>query len=191
MRRLVVGALFAVACSSNATQLTAPPPQRHGHAPPPLVLAACPKPEAEPRPTRPAPRYRAPGLFGTAGLQPRETPDRGATCQAARTTLDATDAAILRAAKATPTAAGKAWDRKTDPARWSRIAQRFALDERHRANLARDGFAVAESATYYSYVEAYHEVFQSQLPIYVSIDSILHAIYASHNGVIGDVETQV
>jgi hypothetical protein len=81
-------------------------------------------------------------------------------------------------------------DGKRDPARWGRVAQRFALDERHRANLGRDGFVVSD-IKFWTYVEAYHEVFQSQLPIFVSIDSIMHAIYSSHAGTIGDVEEKI
>jgi hypothetical protein len=50
---------------------------------------------------------------------------------------------------------------------------------------------IAKGATHWGYVEAYHEIFQSQLPIYVSIDSVMHAIYASHAGVIGDVESKL
>ncbi len=130
-------------------------------------------------------------MFGVAGLQPRQTATRGATCQAARDTLDATDTAILGAPIPTPTAAGKPWDRKLDPVRWSRIAQRFGLDDRHRASLVRDGFVVPETVGFWNYVEAFHEIFQSELPVYVSIDSIMHAIYASHAGVVGDVEDKV
>lgn len=137
-------------------------------------------------------RKRAPGLFGTDGLEPRRTPQQGKTCQAARSTLDAQSTKILDAPKATdPTGVPRAWDRKSEPARWSRVAQRYGLDQRHRAQLNRDGFVIAKGATHWGFVEAYHEIFQSQLPIYVSIDSVMQAIYASHAGVIGDVEQKV
>ncbi len=191
MRRIVVGAVIAAACSSNGPQVTATAPQVHATPPEPLSIQTCRAPE----PTKLAPgpariRPPAPGLFG-GDLKPRETPARGATCQAARTTLDATNAAILGGKAPAPAAAGKPWDRKTEPARWSRVAQRFGLDERHKAALARDGFVVAGDRTYWAYIEAFHEVFQSELPIYVSIDSVLHAIYASHGGVMADIEQQV
>jgi hypothetical protein len=197
MSRIGLWIVIAAACSSSAPRNQQSPPQPQSQQESraeetgPLAVAACPKLDEPKVEDQPPPRARLPGRFGTDGLQPRETPTKGATCQAARTTLDTTNATILKAPK--PAASGAkraAWDRKLDPARWSRVAQRFGLDERHRANLARDGFVVSDQ-TFWTYVEAYHEVFQSQLPIFVSIDSIMHAIYASHAGVIGDVEKQI
>jgi hypothetical protein len=188
--------MFVMACSSNAPNVSPsqpPTPPKESPVAEPFALAACPKSEepAKPAPLRPA-RINPPrGLFGTDGLQARATPQQGKTCQAARSTLDAANTRILGAGAPKSAAAGRAWDGKSDPQRWGRIADRFGLDKRHRANLARDGFVVTSAVTYWSYVEAYHEIFQSQLPIYVSIDSVLHAIYASHEGVMHDVEAKL
>lgn len=182
-------AMVAVGCSSGTSQspgvqpTTESPTER-------LAFGTCPKPapvrdDIEP----PSLDRRMPGPFGEDGLTPRL---EGKTCQPARDTLDASSSAILAAPKPTEaTGVPKAWDRKSDPARWARIAQRYGLDDRHRAQLGRDGFVIAKGATHWTFVEAYHEIFQSQLPIYVSIDSVLHAIFSSHAGVVGDVEQKL
>ncbi|MBA2542085.1 MAG: DUF3160 domain-containing protein [Deltaproteobacteria bacterium] len=187
---LVVALL--VACSSNVTQVTTPPQVEQAAVVEQLAVASCPKVEDKPAVTRPTRPGRPGGLFGTDGLMPRATPQQGKTCQAARSTLDAANQKILGVSSPSPADnQTRAWDRKSDPARWARVAQRYGLDQRHRAALARDGFTVAQGASHWNFVEAYHEIFQSQLPIYVSIDSVLHAIYASHAGVIGDVEREI
>ena len=193
LKRSWVLAVVAMGCTSGASQPPRPPVLSNASTET-LAFGVCPLPDVtratalEPPPSE----HRAPGLLGTEGLEPREEPQAGKTCQAARITLDATNTKILDAPKsAAATGVSRAWDRKTEPARWARIAQRYGLDQRHRAQLGRDGFVVAKGATHWNFVEAYHEIFQSQLPIYVSIDSVLHAIYASHSGVLEDVETKV
>ena len=39
-----------------------------------------------------------------------------------------------------------------------------------------------------SYGSAFHEIFQSELPLYVSMDALFHAVYAANDGIIGDLE---
>lgn len=192
--------LLAVGCSSKPSAPTTAPPLSSSEptsaAPAgPLTFAACALGPDESPPTRSAPlppaKPRPPGAFGMDGLTERDEPERGASCQAARSTLDATNALLLRTPAPPPRSTqATRWDRRSEPARWRRVAQRLGLGQAHRAVLDRNGFVVADR-TFPSFVEAYHEVFQSQLPIYVSIDSVLHAVYASHDSVVGDVEDKL
>lgn len=63
----------------------------------------------------------------------------------------------------------------------SLVAQRFDLTAAERSHLAKDGFVVAARLEQPSYGWAYHEIYQSQLPLFVSVDSILDAVYATHD----------
>lgn len=73
------------------------------------------------------------------------------------------------------------WDHATPPARLDRVAKRFALRPSEQAILTREGFVVADRLAFDSYAFALHELHQSQLPIYVSVDPIFHAIFVSHD----------
>ncbi len=44
--------------------------------------------------------------------------------------------------------------------------------------------------TFGTYAWAFHEVYQSQLPLYVSADAILHAVYVTHDRLVADAESQ-
>ncbi len=194
MLRSWVVMVVAVGCSSGTSQAPETPVASSEalSTETPLSFDACPVEQTPTADRFVPPARRLPGLFGTDGLQPRQEPQAGKSCQAARVTLDTTNTKILDAPNpVAATGVPRVWDRKTEPAGWARIMQRYGLDQRHRDQLGRDGFVVAKGATHWNFVEAYHEIFQSQLPIYVSIDSVLHAIYASHAGVIGDVETKI
>lgn len=63
----------------------------------------------------------------------------------------------------------------------SLIAKRFELTAAERGHLSKDGFVVAGRLEQPSYGWAYHEIYQSQLPLFVSVDSILDAVYATHD----------
>ena len=52
----------------------------------------------------------------------------------------------------------------------------------------RVGFAVPARLEVPSYAHGYHEIFQSQLPVYITADSIFHAIFASHQTVVERLE---
>jgi len=185
--------LIFVGCSSPAAPIQIPAPV-HVTTPAvtkPAIISTCepaPDPKAITRPSRRPPR--APSMYGD-GLMYRETPVNHATCQPARSTLDASTAAILaepstgRGSHSTP------WDRRREPAGWTRVAQRLGLGKAHRAMLDANGFVVAAGTTFWNYVEAYHEVFESQLPIFVSVDSVMHAIFESHASIARDLEQKV
>jgi hypothetical protein len=100
------------------------------------------------------------------------------------------DAAARPAPDAAPVARkpGAAWAKGHVPDYWKETATRFSLGAAERAALARDGFVVAADLTFPTFATALHEIYQSELPLYVSMDAILHAVYASHDGLIADLE---
>lgn len=72
------------------------------------------------------------------------------------------------------------WDGKSEPAHLARIRERFGLLPEELAVLSRQGFVALDRQTFSSYALAFHELYQSELPIYVSVDSVLHAVFLSH-----------
>ncbi|MCW5802970.1 MAG: DUF3160 domain-containing protein [Deltaproteobacteria bacterium] len=192
-RSSLLGCVVLVACGSR---------------PPPLVEPVVATPAATPAPTPAAPPTTATPLTGPTcparpGVPLEEVfgdDDRGihfgSHRRASRPEVCAVaDNNLTRARGAIealpPPAAGPrraAWDRRTAPARLDRIEQRFGLTADERARLYRDGFVVPARLEQQDYANAYHEIYQSQLPIYVTVDSILNAVYATHDGLVADLE---
>ena len=99
-----------------------------------------------------------------------------------------TAAAAAALATARPALPVRRWDHKTPPARLALLERRFALTAAEREHLLRDGFVVPERLADTDYALALHEVFQSQLPLFISADAILHAIYASNDKLLARLE---
>src|SRR5262249_19062696 len=59
------------------------------------------------------------------------------------------------------------------------------------ARLGKDGFVVPARLAYADYTSAYSDIHRGQLPVFVSADSILHAIYVSHDLLVAKFETDV
>ncbi|MGC4117408.1 MAG: DUF3160 domain-containing protein [Myxococcales bacterium] len=89
-----------------------------------------------------------------------------------------------------PPVASQPWDPKTPPLRLDRVAQRFALSKAELDALGANGFVVASRLRYPTYAWALHDVYQSQLPLYVSVDAILHAVFATNDQVIAALERE-
>ncbi|MGC4120820.1 MAG: DUF3160 domain-containing protein [Myxococcales bacterium] len=92
---------------------------------------------------------------------------------------------------ATPSSAPVAstrWDRARTPENWDLVSRRFSLTEKEKAAVRESGFAVLERLDLGTYALAYHEIYQSQLPIYVSADSLLHAVFRSHEVFVAELE---
>ena len=189
MRTLTALAALA-ACGSPHVAVTPPPAPAHAR-PPPLARTtppSCPLPAAPPSDvddSRPADTHDA----------RRDTPAHGDRREVADTNLARVEAAILRAhdeaSAPAPRVASAPWDRKRPPAYDSLVTARLALDADEHAHLARDGFVVLPRVTFASYASAFHEIYQSQLPIYISIDAVMHAVYAGNDGLIADIEDRV
>jgi hypothetical protein len=96
--------------------------------------------------------------------------------------------AILGKPNESASAASKPWDHRTPPKYLDLVTQRFPLTSTERKILDQQGFVVSPRLSYPSYAWAFHDVFQSQVPLYVSADSIFHAIFKVNDGLIEAVE---
>lgn len=165
-----------------------------------LGIVACPQtppPAQKPKPTPAAlPSASAcersqksePEAIYTAPLTPNAEPfDAKNVCAVTQGGLQATGDAVLRS-DLRPALPLRRWDHKSQPARLGAIDRRFALTGEERDRLMRDGFVVSARLDDVDYVTALHEVFQSQLPLYVSADAVLHAIYASSDKLLAELE---
>jgi hypothetical protein len=111
-------------------------------------------------------------------------------CDVADANLARDEAEILKASPAVAAAPRdqKVWDHKSRPQFLEAIVRRFELQPAELAVLHRAGFAVPARLEVKSYAHGYHEIFQSQLPVYITADSIFHAIFASHQTVVERLE---
>jgi len=76
-----------------------------------------------------------------------------------------------------------AWDHRSAPERLDAIRRRFELDRAELDMLHRTGVVVPARLAQPSYAYGYHEIFQSQLPVYITADSLFHAIFASREAI--------
>src|SRR5262245_16629893 len=123
----------------------------------------------------------------------RLRPDRIDACSVSSTNLARDAAAIVgasdarserRAAPRTP------WNHRATPERLDVIRRRFELDTPELAQLGKTGVVVPARLEQPSYAYAYHEIFQSQLPVYITADSLFHAIFASHDALVARLESE-
>ena len=99
---------------------------------------------------------------------------------------------ISSAMRESASAQGTAAPHQSKPPKYMDLVdQRLRLTREEHALLARDGFVVLDRFAYTSYGLAYHEIFRQQLPLFVSIDSILHATYMSNGTAIARTEEHV
>ncbi|MCW5809059.1 MAG: DUF3160 domain-containing protein, partial [Deltaproteobacteria bacterium] len=94
------------------------------------------------------------------------------------------------ATAATPAGGGAArpWDRRSALGFGKLVRAGLALTAADEAQLARDGFVVPARLEYAEYASAYSDIHRGQLPVFVSIDSVLHAVYASHDVLLSRLE---
>lgn len=81
-----------------------------------------------------------------------------------------------------------AWERATPPRGFDRVDAHLHFSPRELDLLQTNGFVALGRARYDSYALAYHEVFRQQLPVFVSVDSILHAIFSAHGAMLLHIE---
>jgi hypothetical protein len=72
----------------------------------------------------------------------------------------------------------------------SLVKSALALGPAEERMLAASGIVVPERLSYDNYVEAYYDVHRGQLPLYITVDSIMHAVYASHDQFLAEIEQQ-
>ncbi len=68
------------------------------------------------------------------------------------------------------------------------VKSRFGLTAAELAKLDRNGFVVPSRLAFPSYAVAYHEIYQSELPLYVTVDSIFHTVFATNDEILATVE---
>lgn len=113
-------------------------------------------------------------------------------CEVADSNLQKAGDAILRdAQRPLAVAGGQRWDKRTTPKYLDQFERRFTLRPSERALLYKQGMVSLARLSFESYVTALHEIYQSQLPLYVSIDALLHAVYASNDGLMADLEERI
>lgn len=146
-----------------------------------------------------------PDANSDAGVSPAGVSDpdddlaryRHTTPKSEKDLCEVADSNLARAEKAIVGAAGgaaaphAAWNHVAKPARLDRVERRFSMTRAERALLAKNGFVVMEKRAYSTYAWALHDVYQSELPIYVSADAILHAVFASNDHLLAKLETDL
>jgi hypothetical protein len=116
------------------------------------------------------------------------SPDR---CGVAKNNVDASMKAILAAPPpATPRASARPnapWSAGA-PQRLSLVQNRFRLTSAELLALRKNGFFASDRLEVDSYGAAFHDVFQSELPVFVSMDALFNAVYAAHDGLLAEFE---
>ena len=128
--------------------------------------------------------------YGGRIARPRNPRD---LCETADSNLTRAVDAVLAARHPPPAAASATarWDRKAAPQWLERFEQRFTLRPGEREVLYRHGLVVPQRLAFPGYTQAFHEIYQSQLPIYVSADAILHAVYAVNDSLVAELERKL
>ncbi|MBX3205000.1 MAG: DUF3160 domain-containing protein [Labilithrix sp.] len=122
--------------------------------------------------------------------EPRRRRDPADLCEPVRENLDRAARAIVAADRRADAAGAKTpWDRKTPPKYTKLVADRYALTTAEKAMLAKNGFVVPARLATRGYADALHDIYQSQLPTYVSADAILHSVFRSNDAILEQTET--
>lgn len=69
-----------------------------------------------------------------------------------------------------------------------RIDAHYHLTASENRTLAQNGFVVLDRAQFPSYAAAFHDVFQQQLPLYVAMDPVYHAVFKGTELVLARIE---
>jgi len=83
------------------------------------------------------------------------------------------------------------WDHRKTPQYLDHFERRYSLRPVEKQRLFEHGLVSLSRLSFPSYATALHEIYQSQLPLYVSVDSILNAVYASNDQLIADLEKTI
>jgi hypothetical protein len=165
-------------------------------SPPPGVTPPPPSPMESPAEETPAPAASAsttPPLLPVAPSWwkegPKEEPsDPKNLCEVANSNIRKAVDEVLALPAPRPTERGPSWDRRSKPRYLELVEGRFAFRPQERALLNRNGFVVPARLQQRSYAHAYHDIFQSQLPVYVTMDSLFHAVFRAHEHLLIELE---
>lgn len=118
-------------------------------------------------------------------------PERTDACYVSNDHIQQTELSIRTSTRSsTPPTANTAtpWDHRTAPQRFDLVNDHLHFTPQEQATLNRNGFVALGRESVGSYAMAYHEIFRQQLPVFVSVDSILHAIFQSHGSLLQNIE---
>jgi hypothetical protein len=87
-----------------------------------------------------------------------------------------------------PAAPSSASSASGAPKWWDRVDAHLHFDEAESAMLDKSGFVVLDRLGYGSYAVAFHDVFQQELPVYVSVDSVMNAVFQASQMILAEVE---
>jgi hypothetical protein len=80
------------------------------------------------------------------------------------------------------------WEGTAPPRYLDRIDAHLHLTRSEHKLLRDNGFVVLDRLPYVSYAAAFHDIFQEQLPLYVGVDPILHAVFSGTERALEKVE---
>jgi hypothetical protein len=80
------------------------------------------------------------------------------------------------------------WDGVARPKYLDRIDAHLHLTPAEHALLRKNGFVALDRLAYVSYAAAFHDIFQEQLPLYVSVDPLFHAVFRGTELVLSKIE---
>ncbi len=111
-------------------------------------------------------------------------------CEVAENNVEDTLKAILAQSAPAPKvlARGAHWDGNSEPLFLSKVNERFRLTADERRALGKNGFFASDRMVADSYGSAFHDVFQSELPVFISMDALFQAVFAAHDGLLADIE---
>lgn len=102
--------------------------------------------------------------------------------------LAAESEVLMHRPRARSTARPRNWDRRARSALMREVGDDLGLTTREWAALSRNGFAVLRRAPSATPYDAYKEIYRMELPLFVTADSVLHAVFIGHRRVIERME---
>ena len=111
-----------------------------------------------------------------------KSPDPKATCfvandNVARAERESRGGPPGAVSAAQPLAWASGWDGAHPPRYLDRIDAHLHFTREELEALKRNRFVVLDRLAYHDYANAFHDVFQEQLPLFVGVDPILHAVF--------------
>jgi hypothetical protein len=71
------------------------------------------------------------------------------------------------------------------------INKKLSLTDCEKQLIHQHGFMVSERLSYISFWDAYKDIWQKDLPVFISTDAILHALHMSYDAILRDLETSL
>lgn len=184
--------LLLSACEASQPRRSSPAP--HPPEPPaPAPIASVPvrEPAYYDQVCRPNPPYQAPD--GEVWSPPNRIsePRTGDACDVADSNLLRTEHEILQARRTGKPVSPKPGAAQGVPLYLDKLTRHIHPNAAELSLFQKNGFVVLASRPLDSYATAYHDIFQHQLPVFVTADSLFHALFASSDSVMLNLEKDV